>query len=343
MNNNYFNQQNNQYYQQQNAQYVLMQRQINYARKKQRGELVKVGFLLGTAILLYLFLQNFWAGMLNSLDLVETYQNSAMFRYAFNIIGVDLLSLLPAFGLPALILKRNFTGDLVPAKKIGGLKVAAWTFFGLGCTLVANYIVSIMTVFVKNTLGYELSQNDYGISNDFLTYFVMVISVAVAPAIFEEFALRCCTLGVLKKYGNGFAVFMVSIIFGLIHGNVIQFVFAFLMGIIMAYITIQTDNVIIAILIHGLNNGRSAVNDIVTNSAGEKTANIVSVAIMLVIFVAAIASLFYLIMTKSFTREKKLKSLYDNNFAVKVACMIPGMIIPFAYLWAITKQYITKV
>ncbi len=343
MNNNYFNQQNNQYYQQQNAQYVLMQRQIAYAKKKQRGELVKVGFLLGSAILLYLFLQTFWAGMLSTLGLTETYQNSAMFRYAFNIIGVDLLSLLPAFGLPALILKRNFTCDLVPAKKIGALKAAAWTFFGLGCTFVANYIVSLMTVFVKNTLGYELSQNDYGISNDFLTYFVMVISVAVAPAIFEEFALRCCTLGVLRKYGNGFAVFMVSIIFGLIHGNVIQFVFAFLMGIIMAYITIQTDNVIIAILIHGLNNGRSAVNDIVTNVANEKTANIVAVAIMLVIFVVAVVSLVYLVLTKSFTKEKKLKSLYDNNFAVKVACMIPGMIIPFALLWAITKQYITKV
>lgn len=61
MNNNYYNPQNNQYYQQQNAQYIMMQRQIAYAKKQQRSELVKVGFVLGGAIILYLFLQAFWA------------------------------------------------------------------------------------------------------------------------------------------------------------------------------------------------------------------------------------------------------------------------------------------
>ena len=343
MNNNYYNQQNNQYYQQQYAQYLMKKQQIAYAKKEQRKELIQVGFVLGSAIIVYLLLQTIWSTVMSAIGLYETYQSSAMFKYAFNIIGVDLLSLFPAFLLPYLILKKNVRGELVPAKKVGGLKATAWIFFGLGCTIVANFLVSLMMTYVKNVLGYELSQNDYGISNDFLTYFVMVISVAVAPAIFEEFAFRCCTLGVLKKYGNGFAVFMVSIIFGLIHGNVIQFVFAFLIGLILAYITIQTDNVVIAILIHGLNNGRSAINDIVTNVTDEKTANIVAVVIMVIIFVVAVASLFYLISTKSFTREKKLQSLYDNSFGTKLACMIPGMIIPFTIMFALTKQYITKV
>ena len=343
MNNNYYNPQNNQYYHQQNAQYVMMQRQIDHAKKQQRSELVKVGFVLGGAIIFYLFLQTFWVMILKSLGLMNLYNDSTMFKYAFNIVAVDLLALFPAFGIAALILRRNFTGELFPAKKVGALKGSAWVFFGMGCTILANYFVSIMMVFVKNVLGYELTQNDLGTSNDPLTCIIMIVATVFAPAIFEEFAFRCCTLGALKKYGKSFAVFMVSIIFGLIHGNVIQFVFAFLVGLILAYITVQTDNVVLAIIIHGLNNGRSAVNDIISTVTDEKTANTVTVIIMIILAVLAVASLIYLLITRSFKYEKKIKSLYDNNFGTKLACMIPGMIIPFAILIAFTKQYITKI
>ena len=343
MNNNYYNPQNNQFYQQQNMQYAMMQRQIAYAKKQQRSELIKVGFVLGGAIILYLFLQTFWAGMINVLGLTKLYTESTMFKYAFNIVAVDLLALFPAFGLSALILKRNFTSELFPTKKVGVLKGSAWVFFGMGCTILANYFVSIMMVFVKNVLGYELTQNDLGTSKDPLTCLVMIAATVFAPAIFEEFAFRCCSLGALKKYGKGFAVFMVSVIFGLIHGNVIQFVFAFLVGLILAYITVQTDNVIIAMLIHGLNNGRSALNDIIQAASNEKTANTVAVIIMIILAVLAVISLVYLLITKSFKTEKRIKSLYDNNFGTKLACMIPGMIIPFAILLAFTKQYVTKI
>lgn len=342
MNNN-FNYQPNNYNGQQNMQYMMMQRQISYAKKQQRKEIVKVGFVLGTAIVLYLFFQMFWAGMLSVVGLMDVYNSSVMFKYAYNIIGVDLLAMLPSFGVAALILKKNFTGELIPTKKVGKTKAAAWVFFGMGCTLLANIIVSVMMTFVKEQLGYELSQNDYGTQNDIATYIVMFAATAVAPAIFEEFSFRCCSLGVLKKYGKGFAVFSVSVIFGLIHGNVIQFVFAFLVGLILAYITVQTDNVIIAMLIHFINNSRSVVNDIISTSVNDKTANTVSGVIMIVFAVLAVVSLVYLLITKSFAREKKLKSIYDNNFATKIACMIPGMIVPFAILIKLTSQYVTKI
>lgn len=342
MNNN-FNYQPNNYNGQQNMQYMMMQRQISYAKKQQRKEIVKVGFVLGTAIVLYLFFQMFWAGMLSVVGLMDVYNNSVMFKYAYNIIGVDLLAMLPSFGVAALILKKNFTGELIPTKKVGTTKAAAWVFFGMGCTLLANIIVSVMMTFVKEQLGYELSQNDYGTQNDIATYIVMFAAMAVAPAIFEEFSFRCCALGALKKYGKGFAVFSVSVIFGLIHGNVIQFVFAFLVGLILAYITVQTDNVIIAMIIHFINNSRSVVNDIISTSINSKTADTVSGVIMIVLAVLAVVSLVYLLITKSFAREKKLKSIYDNNFATKIACMIPGMIVPFAILIKLTSQYVTKI
>lgn len=49
--------------------------------------------------------------------------------------------------------------------------------------------------------------------------------------------MRCCALGIVKKYGKAFGVVAVSIVFGLIHGNIIQFIFATLVGLILGYVT----------------------------------------------------------------------------------------------------------
>lgn len=324
-------------------QAMMFQRQVSYMKKKQRAEILKAGFILGGAIIAYIVLQSVWALSMHAFGLTEVYENSVMFKYAFNIIAVDLLAMLPAFGIAALILKKNFVGELLPSKKVGKAKFTAWVLLGMGGAMLANLLVSWLITFTKEVLGYELTQNDYGTASDPLSLFVMFFAIAVAPAIFEEFAFRCCALGALKKFGKGFAVFSVSIIFGLIHGNVIQFVFAFFVGLILAYITVQTDNVLIAMVIHGINNGRSVINDMVEAMANEDVANKVSSVLFIVFLVLGIISLIYLLIKKSFKREKKQINIYDNNFFVKIACMAPGMIVPFAILIKMTQSYVTKI
>lgn len=335
---NQFNQQNQEY-----MQAMMFQRQLSYMKKKQRAEILKAGFILGGAIIAYIVLQSVWALSMHAFGLTQVYEDSVMFKYAFNIIAVDLLAMLPAFGIAALMLKKNFVGELLPSKKVGKAKFIAWVLLGMGGAMLANLLVSWLITFTKEVLGYELTQNDYGTASDPLSLFVMFFAIAVAPAIFEEFAFRCCALGALKKFGKGFAVFSVSIIFGLIHGNVIQFVFAFFVGLILAYITVQTDNVLIAMVIHGINNGRSVINDMVVAMANEDVANKVSSVLFIVFLVLGIISLIYLLIKKSFKREKKQINIYDNNFFVKIACMAPGMIVPFAILIKMTQSYVTKI
>ena len=335
---NQFNQQNQEY-----MQAMMFQRQVSYMKKKQRAEILKAGFILGGAIIAYIVLQSVWALSMHAFGLTQVYEDSVMFKYAFNIIAVDLLAMLPAFGIAALMLKKNFVGELLPSKKVGKAKFTAWVLLGMGGAMLANLLVSWLITFTKEVLGYELTQNDYGTASDPLSLFVMFFAIAVAPAIFEEFAFRCCALGALKKFGKGFAVFSVSIIFGLIHGNVIQFVFAFFVGLILAYITVQTDNVLIAMVIHGINNGRSVINDMVVAIANEDVANKVSSVLFIVFLVLGVISLIYLLIKKSFKREKKQINIYDNNFFVKIACMAPGMIVPFAILIKMTQSYVTKI
>lgn len=330
-----------QYYQQQ--QYMMYRAHILSERKKQRKELILVGIALGVTLIAYLILQTVAVGFLSVFGLRDTYESSPLMQYAFNIVAVHLFSMLIPFSLLAFILRKNFVSPLVPSKKVGGLKAAAWVSFGMACCLLANILTNSIVNISKSVFGYELSQAQNDDPKDFITCIMIVISTAIIPAIIEEFSLRCCTLGVLRKYGKGFAVFIVSIVFGLMHGNVIQFVFAFAIGIVLAYITIQTDNVFLAMIVHGCNNGMSVLSTIAKFAFNDSVANGVTVVLFYIWGIAGIASLIYLASTKSFKTVKQPKNPYDNSFGTKVLCMVPGLIIPFTLLLIITSQYVTKV
>ena len=324
-------------------QYMMQQAYIMSERKKQKKELLLVGLALGGTLLLYLVLQTIAVGLLSTLGLREAYESSPLMQYAFNIVAVHLFSMLIPFSLLAFILRKNFVSPLMPTQKVGKLKSAAWISLGMAFSLVANIMTSIIMNISKNIFGYELSQSEYDGPQDIITCVMIVISTAIIPAIIEEFSLRCCTLGVLKKYGKGFAVFMVSVVFGLMHGNVIQFIFAFTLGIMLAYITIQTNNIFIAMMIHGLNNGMSVLKTIIEFAINEKAGETVTTVIFYLWGILGIASLIYLVSTKAFKSEKQPKNPCDNSFGTKVLCMLPGLAIPFAILIAVTAQYVTKV
>ncbi len=327
----------------QQQQYMMYRAQVMTERKKQKKELLLVGAALGTTLIMYLILQTMAISLLSALGLKQAYQSSALVQYSFNIVAVHLFSMLIPFSLLALVLRKNFVAPLIPTQKVGGLKGAAWVSLGMAFCLLANIMTSSIMNICKLLFGYELTQSEYNDPNDIFTCIMIVISTAVIPAIIEEFSLRCCTLGVLRKYGKGFAVFIVSVVFGLMHGNVIQFIFAFTLGIMLAYITIQTNNILIPMLIHGFNNGMSVLKTILTFATNDTVATTTTTVLFYIWGLLGIASVVYLACTKSFKSTKSPKNPYDNSFGTKVLCMLPGLAIPFAILLAITSQYVTKV
>ena len=78
--------------------------------------------------------------------------------------------------------------------------------------------------------------------------------ISVIPAICEEFAFRVVTLGMLRKYGDGFAIVVSSLLFSLLHGNFEQIPFAFLCGLALGYVAVATGSVFISMAVHFGNN-----------------------------------------------------------------------------------------
>ncbi|MBR6693474.1 MAG: CPBP family intramembrane metalloprotease [Clostridia bacterium] len=86
-----------------------------------------------------------------------------------------------------------------------------------------------------------------------------VLSIAVVPALVEEFALRGVVLGALRRHGEGFAILISSILFGLMHLNLTQAPFAFVVGLGLGFIAVQGGSVFLAVIVHFINNLTSII------------------------------------------------------------------------------------
>lgn len=315
-------------------------------RSKEKKELIVTGIAIGSTIIAYIIVQSIVSSLLLFGDIMDLYSKSSLFQNCYNIIGVHLLSMAIPFGIMSLLLKNRYQGPIVPNEKIGFTKGLAWVGVGMGGCMIANIATSLV-IKLFEICGYELQKSELSKPDSIFACISTVIATAIVPAVIEEYAMRCCTMGALKKYGKGFAVFSVSIVFGLLHLNVIQFVFAFLVGLILGYITIKTDSIVPAIFIHGFNNGLSVVQDITNYFSTEKMSeNVLSVLYILWIAAAFIGLIYLAFKRDLFIKKENTvvpKEPYALSFGTKLLCLLPGFTIPLVALIYFTTKTIVPI
>lgn len=83
--------------------------------------------------------------------------------------------------------------------------------------------------------------------------FSMFLYASIVAPIGEELIFRGYILRSLQPYGKRFAIFGSALLFGLFHGNLLQAPYAFLVGLVLGYVTVEYS-VLWAIAIHVFNN-----------------------------------------------------------------------------------------
>ncbi len=76
------------------------------------------------------------------------------------------------------------------------------------------------------------------------------LCLAVLAPIFEEFLFRKLLLDRISAYGDGIAAFLSAFLFGVVHCNLYQFFYAFLLGLLFAYVYLHTERLRYGILLH---------------------------------------------------------------------------------------------
>lgn len=335
----YSGQMNPEFFQQQNEK---MQRQ-----QMQKKELRRFGNTVGLAVLAYFLMQVILSSVLMPLGYYDLYQENMIFQSCFNIICISLLSVAVPFGMMSLVNKSRYANPVVPTQKLPASQLSLWVGFGMLCCIVANFVVSFGLIPLFKFFGYELKSNETLKPDSVFACVIALIATAVVPAICEEFAMRCCSVQLLRKYGKGFAVLSVSIVFGLLHGNVIQFVFAFLVGLALGFVTVKTDNILPAILIHAFNNGMSVVADVFSYALSDKAGEIATSVLFVFWTIVGIIATVILLVKKQFKAPDREKTRNDTDlsFGQKMFSFFitPGMIISFIPLIILTVTTIQKV
>ena len=81
----------------------------------------------------------------------------------------------------------------------------------------------------------------------------MFLYMGVAAPLFEEIIFRGFVLRTLEPYGRKFAILGSAFLFGIFHGNILQTPFAFAVGLILGYVTVEYS-IVWAMLLHTINN-----------------------------------------------------------------------------------------
>lgn len=125
-----------------------------------------------------------------------------------------------------------------------------YLMMGEGLMIAGNIIGMIFTTVVALLTGVDLQNTT--LSDTILgdsPYLMLFFAVCVGPII-EELLFRKILIDRVRKYGDGKAILLSGILFGLFHGNFTQFFYATGLGLLLAFVYVKTGNIRNTILMH---------------------------------------------------------------------------------------------
>lgn len=254
-----------------------------------RNNFSKIGFsLLFSFVILYLASYGI---MFITTPGIKNPQNSFVISNLISAMA-SILAFIPAGFFCCAISKEKITSliSFTREKKesLGYILIASFAFF-----MLSNYMTNL---FLGNMdlIGIPVNQSSSGFEKSWINLAVYILSVAVIPAMTEEFIFRGVLLGILKKYGESFAVVTSALLFGLMHQNFVQLPFAFVGGLVFGYITIYTGSIVPAMAVHFANNLFSCIFTSLPKYIGNTPSEIIYSAAVLLSLILGVYSVYKL-------------------------------------------------
>ncbi|MCH5263735.1 MAG: CPBP family intramembrane metalloprotease [Lachnospiraceae bacterium] len=174
-------------------------------------------------------------------------------EWASNINIVLAFTMIPQYviGFPCAFLVMS---DMSDKRQIEKHKMKVWQLllaFMMGYTLLmaGNLIGLGFTYGIGVLKGEPVSNALEEIVSGTNMWLTSIYTVLLAP-VFEELLFRKVICDRMVKYGQGAAIILSGLMFGLFHGNFNQFFYAFFIGSFFAFIYVKTGNIKYTIILH---------------------------------------------------------------------------------------------
>ena len=151
---------------------------------------------------------------------------------------------------PALIYFLKKVPSSAPEKRrVSGKEFFKYSMMAIFIMYVGNYISTIILSYISELIG-RVPENTVSDLLSEANPILSIIIVGIIGPFVEELMFRKLFTDRLTKYGDAVAILFPALMFGLFHGNLYQFFYAFLLGMAFSYIYVKTGNIIYSTVLH---------------------------------------------------------------------------------------------
>jgi len=217
------------------------------------GRCLILRFILteGLVFLLMLLIYNVIRGInpdMSGAD-IRSYMSGTSIMAGINTIVFVVANILTAvYGLKKAGIRFS---ALLRTNDIGTSATMQYCLIGSAIWYICTFAARAVEIFF-NSIGISVKPGDS--VNNYLTggvpLAIFVLYTCVLAPITEEVFFRGMLMRVFSRANQRFAVFASAIFFGMVHGNIQQFILAAAMGVFLAHITLKHGSVIPAAGVH---------------------------------------------------------------------------------------------
>lgn len=238
--------------------------QVKYITKLARKQMSRIGFVYfaGTILLVALELSLSMLFLFGNPD--GDYDSSILIF--FNLI----LRFILGYPLMLCLIHLVKKGKPIPQKKMKAGSVFIAFFMAYAMAMITNIIGLLLTSIIN---AFQSGVDTTNLQDTLLALpsVWLVLFVCVGAPIFEELIFRKALVDRAIYCGEGIAIAMSGVMFGLFHGNLNQFVYAAALGAFFAFIYVRTGKIRYTMILHAMVNSMAMIGTLLLKMFSEGT------------------------------------------------------------------------
>ncbi len=308
--------------------------------KEERKGIRRLSSLAAIGVMGYLAVSTVMSIPLIFPTLGNLYANDPAFQSAVTIF-LSVFSMLIPFGLCGLYAEKKTGTDAFRfGKPVSVPLMITAVFLGFFVCLAGNYVTGLF-VEVADTVGVKLTSPEYTTPDSLSGRLIYAVAIAVVPALVEEFAIRGAVMQPLRKYGDWFAIVASAIVFGVLHGNLIQAPFALIAGIGIGYAVCITESMWTGVIIHFFNNLYAVATEfMIADISNEEKLNKVYYITMGALYAISIAGSVVFVIIRKNRKLKKAETALSTGGKFAAFIFSAPMIVSLIIMFAMTAQFV---
>ena len=167
------------------------------------------------------------------------------------------LLIIPLFFI--LIAKKDMKATLRLKKNIDFVQILLLFFISIGFFFLIQYINAIFIQSLQTFMGEPSDAANLKAAESLPQLMFEIVIAAGLPAICEEIFYRGFVLRSFERYSPLAAIILSSLTFAIMHGNLQQLIYAFILGLVLSTVTMLTDSLLASSFMHFTLNATSVL------------------------------------------------------------------------------------